>query len=612
MFAGISFHRANPGSALGVELIAALSPRRKADAEGIWLQGPFLLAQTSTLDATKSSLEEVPCRCPESGLVIASWARIDNRNELLCILELPKNSTDAQLILAAYRHWGENCVLHLIGDFSFAIADPATETLFLARDPLGVRPLYYWTNQRFFAFATSPAVFSHLEIKPEPDPDWVASYLFAVSAGFTATAYKDVSKLPPGHSMTIFAGKEKLRRYFSFKDDSPVSSKRSDLWIEEYRSKLAEAVRCRLRGDHPIGCESSGGLDSATVVSFAAKHSSRLSNIHCFGVAQCELDTDYILETGRFCGISNNHIITSIDEVSDEVLERYLEIAGYPPERRISTFHEPIYDQCEQFGIRTLFSGYGGDEIVTQQGQHLSLELLLNRQYKALWENLPGNPLTRALRYGKTAKNLLFPPAFNRNWYSAYSERQRLFILRSDIIENLDLREKHLAEARYDAPYRRINDFILQRLISPVMTERLENCSLMAKSYGIDYSWPLLDVRLIQQYLSTPAIEKASCKWNRFLHRRAIEGVVSPQVQWKLSKDMGDLRQIGAAQAKLIRIAEEDAVDLHPVLAELVDRKKFCDQIQLALKNKLNDKSYSPFRANVIKVRWLNYWLKRT
>ena len=82
----------------------------------------------------------------------------------------------------------------------------------------------------------------------------------------------------------------------------------------------------------------------------------------------------------------------------------------------------------------------------------------------------------------------------------------------------------------------RINDFILQHRLGPWIARRLETCTLVAATYGVEYEWPLLDARLVQQYLSTPSIEKADRMGARYLHRRAVEGVVPAKVAWKAGK----------------------------------------------------------------------------
>jgi len=126
---------------------------------------------------------------------------------------------------------------------------------------------------------------------------------------------------------------------------------------------------------------------------------------------------------------------------------------------------------------------------------------------------LPGDPFKRSLRLLKTAAlgrtNSTYNPAFLKAWQQRWPHQ----LLRPEVVQRLNLYERYMETARYDAPYRRINDFILQHHLRHMqLTARLEDCTLMAAAYGVDYRWPLWDARLVQQYLSTPGIEKVGPK----------------------------------------------------------------------------------------------------
>ncbi|MES2355949.1 MAG: asparagine synthase-related protein [Pseudomonadota bacterium] len=622
MFAGIFSRQANAtpqNYATGQTLLKALSPYDQADLTGIWQEGPFLLAQATTCNTPESHREQVPYRCPTSELTIAAWARLDNREELASKLALSKSELvgmpDSMLILAAYQRWKTRCVEHLLGDFTFAIADPREHRLFLARDPLGVRPLYYLLEARLFAFATTAAIFPRLSCwQAEPDMDWMARFMVGISMSFTNTAYHNVLKLAPGHCLVVEPQKETLHRYFQFNDNQASAASRDDSWVEAYRAQLSEAVRCRLRTQYPVGSENSGGLDSATITAYTAQLLDQpLSQLHCFGFAAHDLEPEYIEEICKKWGIVNNHVITEVQEMEDATRERALRVLGYPEEHSNGTFHVPFYEWCQQFGIRTLLSGFGGDEVVTNPANQMPFELLLDRQYKALWHHLSGNPLRRAVRFAKTVARFRKRRDFSPNMFAAFNHRWPHQLLRGEIAERLNLREEYINQASFDAPYNRVNDFILQNRLAPFVATRLENCTLMAQSYGVDYRWPLLDARLIQQYLSTPAIEKAGPGIGRYLHRRAIEGVVPPKVQWKVSKDMGVANHKSKWQAIQLEQAARDGLrqemQMHPAVEVLIDRTKFQEQIQRAIQGSDDINFIFQFKRNVSHVAWLNHWL---
>ena len=604
---------------------AALAPYHRPDREGFWQAGPACLLELRVFNGPATRDEQVPLVCPVTGVALAFWGRLDDREELAAALGIEERArdgtSDAKLALAAWRRWGEALPEKLLGDFALAVVDPARRRVFLARDPLGVKPLYYRLDGRLLAFATSVAALRRLKgAAPTPDPDWIARYVLRMSMSDRRTGYREVVKLPPGHCLTVGRDdREHVRRWHSWRDNPPPATRRDPRWVADYRAVLEKAIRCRMGSDRPLGSENSGGLDSATITAFLAYFLGDPGDrLHSFGFAYGELEPAFILETSQARRIVHNYVITSpagLDD-RDATIDRALRVLGYPEEHGNASGHTPFYRECELRGIRTLFSGFGGDEVATHPGSHLRWELLDAGQYDALWGILRGNVVTRTLRLGKAATIGRKKPAFNPNFLAAWNARWPHQLLLPEVVARLDLHTKYMETARYDAPYRRINDFILQRLLpAPYVATRLENCTLMAASYGIDYCWPLWDVRLVQQYLSTPSIEKVGPHGiGRYLHRRALDGVVPQRVAWKPSKDMGyaRLRQEGQGTA-LIAVAEQARrleADLHPAVSELIDRQKLREQIARAAQGKGGDAFAFSFRRGVHAITWLDRWLR--
>ncbi|WP_207459238.1 asparagine synthase-related protein [Azospirillum sp. SYSU D00513] len=622
MFAGTFLRRPGPAADPPAHdaLIGVLDPYGNADRHGVWAEAPFLLAHALRFNTPESEHEETPYRCPESGLVIAAWARLDNREDLARALGTGRpldELTDPQLILMAWRRWGTGCVARLLGDFAFAIADPGARTLFLARDPLGVKPLYYRLDERQLRFATTAALFAAGGPWPaEPDPDWMARYLMGLSAHPTLSAYREVRKLAPGHWLLVAPDRTETERWFHWRDDPPPARRREERWVEAYRAVLEEAIRCRLRSGYPLGTENSGGIDSATITAYLARFLGEPGErLHGFGFAMSEQEPAFILETSRALGIVHNHIITAPVEAGDAYIERGLRVLGYPEEHGNATGHIPFYRECGLHGIRTLFSGFGGDEVVTNPGHHLRQEMLDGGDYAGLWNILPGDPLRRSLRLAKAVALRRRRPEYNPRSRDAWLKRWHQRALRDEVATELDLFRDYMDSARYDAPFRRINDFILKHHLHDMqVTARLESCTLLAASHGIDYRWPLWDVRLVQQYLSTPSIEKAGpLGIGRYLHRRAIDGVVPGRVAWKPSKDMGTSRLHETLKttglARMAGQAHRQQAHLHPALEALIDQDRWRGQIERAAKGSADGEFAFMFRRNTRAIRWLNAWL---
>jgi asparagine synthase (glutamine-hydrolysing) len=485
---------------------------------------------------------------------------------------------------------------------------------------LGVKPLYYWLTPTFLAFATSVVALRQLKsVSPTPDCHWMAHYLLQMSWSDRQTGYKEIVKLPPGHCLTVAAdGREHLRQWHHWRDDPPPARHREYRWVEAYRALLEEAIRCRMSSDFPLGTENSGGLDSASVTAYLAQLLGEPGErLHSFGFALCEQESEYILETSQASQITHNHIITSRVGLNDPdtLIDQGLRVLGYPEEQNNGSGHTPFYRECKLHGIRTLFSGFGGDEAVSHSGRLLRRELLDQRDYGGLWDILPGNPFRKALRMGKGIVAERRNPAFNPRWLAAWNARWQHHLLGNEVVQRLNLHVDYLEGARHDAPYRRINDFVLSLLGHPYVPTRLENCTLMAAAFGVEYRWPLLDARLVQQYLSTPGIEKVGPGGiGRYLHRRAIKGVVPQRVAWKPSKDMGYENYLRKARIRWVAQVAEDAraldADLHPLLDELIDRSKLRETIKLAESGLTTPEFTLSCRIGVGGLKWLDRWLR--
>jgi asparagine synthase (glutamine-hydrolysing) len=224
--------------------------------------------------------ERLPFYDHKRQLVITADAIIDNRDELFERLQVHKGDrkkiTDSQLILLAYHKWGEESPKFLVGDFAFMIWDEKKQQLFGSRDLSGYRTLYYYRDQSRFVFCTTiEPILSLPYIKKQLNEQWLAEYL-AISGMIDTvdaltTPYKNIEQVPPAHSVLIGKDKIKLTRYGTFSSGEQLRFKTNEEYEEAFQEVFQKAVSARLRTHHKVGAQLSGGLDSGSVVAFAAK-----------------------------------------------------------------------------------------------------------------------------------------------------------------------------------------------------------------------------------------------------------------------------------------------------------------------------------------------------
>jgi asparagine synthase (glutamine-hydrolysing) len=254
-------------------LVASLAIRG-TDAEEVWTDGKIGFGHAMLRTSERARNERQPANLAGQ-YWITTDARIDCRKELQAQLAAVgqachKETSDSELILHAYAAWGKDCVQHLRGDFAFALWDSRERTLFCARDHFGIKPFYYAETHTSFFFANSFGCLRLLpEISDELNDAAIADFLlFGTNYDLESTAFRDIRRLPPAHTLVVSPNDVRLQRYWSAPVDGHIRYRHSDDYVEHFQLLLKESVADRLPNG-PTGILLSGGLDSSTVAAVA-------------------------------------------------------------------------------------------------------------------------------------------------------------------------------------------------------------------------------------------------------------------------------------------------------------------------------------------------------
>lgn len=227
------------------------------------------LSRTSRTDAAVSA----PRRHAATGIVVISDARIDNGAGLRHALgpEAPTPYAGASaLILACYLRWGAAALPRLIGDFAFVIWDPRYRRLLLARDPFGMRALFYAVACRRVLIATEvKQILAVPGMSSEPDERMAGAFLSGSFGSMDWSYYRDVAQVAPGHVVQFEGTRVHTRRYWDIDPERRIDHRAPGEYAEELRELFLEAVRARLRPEQPAGILLSGGIDSGAAASAA-------------------------------------------------------------------------------------------------------------------------------------------------------------------------------------------------------------------------------------------------------------------------------------------------------------------------------------------------------
>ena len=275
-----------------------------------------------------------------------------------------RSQSDTEVLLYAFAAWGAECVRHIRGMFAFAVWRPAERALFLFRDPMGIKPLYYWIPPGGgIVFASElKALLAFPGFRPSLDRRAIGQFLeFGYTFEDDRTILNGVHKLPPGHFLRVRANeKPELERYFRPEVASDRAAKAGDV-EEELHATLDEVTAQHLIADVPVGLLLSGGLDSSLIAALAA----RKTKVRTFsmGFAQSNLDERaHARRVARHIGSEHEEILIAPREVSDD-LESTIACFDdlFADWGTIST--RLLYGKCRERGIKVVLVGEGADEL---------------------------------------------------------------------------------------------------------------------------------------------------------------------------------------------------------------------------------------------------------
>jgi len=568
---------------------------RGPDGADIWVDGCVGLGHRMLWTTPESIIEKLPLVNPTKDIVLTSDCRIDNREELIAALQLnnrySEEITDSELILGAYEKWDENCPEHLLGDFVFAIWDKRKQTLFCARDHMGVKPFYYYYQPgKLFAFGSEiKALLCLPEVPCRLNEVRIADYLSLMLEDKIITSYKDILRLPPAHSMVVNPQGIQASCYWSLDPNREIKLDSDSAYAEEFKKIFTEAVRCRLRSAFPIASQLSGGLDSSSITCVAReiltpkdRNQAQLHTISTIfdSITQCDERPfiNAVLEKG---GLIPHYIHG--DKVSP--LSSLEEVFQYEDEGFVgpSHFYPWIANRAaNQLGMRVVLDGLDGDTTVCHGTSRIT-ELAREGKWKtcifevkAFSPHFGVKPFSAFCNY---ALPYLKEFAINFRWFRFFHgvrlihkhfgvNRKKLILnygikpalkqitrvwqpkeqkftnnsvahnplVNSDFAKKIDLdkRIQELDISGYKPLTAREQHWL--SLTQGVLPHVLERMDLCAANFSLEARHPFMDKRLIEFCLALPAQQKLSNGFGRMVMRRALQGILPEKVQWRGGK----------------------------------------------------------------------------
>lgn len=361
----------------------------------------------------------------KDGLVIVFNGEIYNykqlQEDLRALGASFKTDSDTEVVLEAWRQWGHAALNKLRGMFAFALYDKKSGQTVLARDPFGIKPLFYTAEGDNFLFASElKAILPMLRQPPEINPTALTSSLLFLWVPENMCIYKNIDKLPPGHTLTIGrTGNMKLEQYWSAREDL-VETSRPAPTVESLQSTLEDSIGAHMVADVPVATFLSGGLDSSLITVLAKRHNPQLESF-TIGFRAADQKFEAMPDDLKYA-----RKLAKAHDIKLHEIELAPDITDLLP-KMVHTLDEPIGDVAaintylickgaREAGAKVLLSGMGGDELFGGYRRHKGM--LLAQKYrnmpafsrnfiKAATDYLPVASQTRGFRTIRWAKRFL-------------------------------------------------------------------------------------------------------------------------------------------------------------------------------------------------------------
>ena len=547
--AGILNSDGRPANRLALERMIKAIRYRGPDDSGTYIDGELGLGhcRLSIIDLAGG---HQPMRTVEGDISITFNGEIFNFVELRESLEQQghkfRTRSDTEVILHLYRQYGTDCVQYMNGQWAFAIWDAPRKRLFLSRDRLGIRPLYYtWMGKNFVFGSEIKGLLAHPDIIAKLDSSAVQqvfTFWFAIAP---RTMFTGIEQLLPGHSLIIENGETTLLRYWTLEfnegdSGSKISNKQEECWIEELDALLMDATRIRLRADVSVGAYLSGGLDSSITSRLARQCIGQ--SLHTFSIAFDQPDLDeskYQIEVAELLGTEHEVVRCSPHEIG----KVFADVVWHMETPVLRTAPAPMF-MLSKFvhdkNVKVVITGEGADEFwggydifkeakvrayIAAQPDSKRRPLLLKKLYPYM-DGLQKQSPAYLQIFFQTGRENTDHPLFSH--LPRWELTQRCQMLFSEDVRLSGIKNNPWSPVtdslpeQFDrwSPFRRAQyleaAFLLPNYLLSSQGDRV------AMAHSIEGRYPFLDYRLVEFSTRIPSVLKMKALNEKYLLKRAF------------------------------------------------------------------------------------------
>lgn len=462
---------------------------------------------------------------------------IELRKELEGLRHRFKTASDTEVIVHAYEEWGKACVERFIGMFAFALWDARERELFLARDHLGIKPLYFTQKGERVLFASEiKALLQDPECTREVDLDALAQLLMYRYVPSPRTIFKGIQKLKPGHWMRLSRQGIRVERYWKWIPQVREKINEAEL-VEEYRTLVEDAIRLQLRSDVSLGLFLSSGVDSGAILAIMSKYLEKPVQTFTIGFQEGE-ETNEIEDaralSDEFGSEHHFKVLTPKDYINFYESNDYFWTLEEPVgHEQAAAFYFLSRLTCEK--VKVALSGQGADEPWAGYSRYLGVKFSklyskLPESITSVFSEIIGHIPGRFEKLRRGVRSLGEKNILKRfiNIYSIFNPEMQTVLFGGELAEIFKNRNKELqmpiALLQQEVSHL---DPVSQMLYIDTRTslpdDLLMVCDKMSMANSLEVRVPFLDHRLVEFAESLPANLKLKKLRAKHLHKEAIK-----------------------------------------------------------------------------------------
>ena len=569
----------NPEACIGAMLKAI--EHRGRDDEGVWASSAindagqrvvFGHRRLSIIDT--SSAGHQPMLAHDGRLVVILNGEIYNYRELRDQLTTKghtfRTQTDTEVLLAAWAEWGEDCLPRLNGMFAFALWDDRERTLFLVRDRVGIKPLYYAQcrkpdregGQPLLVFASEvKAILASGLIKAELDREALHQFLTFLWVPDPNTLFAGIKTVPPGHIVTWRDCHLTVREWWDISFDEIELGRSDEWWQEQVLETLDRVVQIEMVADVPLGSFLSGGIDSSSIVAMMKHHSDgRRIGTYTIGIEAEDLRYDIIPDDVQWARRVNQQLDTDYHEImlQPDVAELLPKLVYHMDEPAIDmAIASYLVSRAARETLTVMLSGMGGDEVFAGYPRQLAMKLagafdpvpqLIRRPVmKVLAEALPGGmpgkltaPLRNAKKFARSAALDFEDRYLGYGTYFTDAAKTRLYTEEMrGATRNLDAYSAHrryFARVKHAAPLNQLLYVDLKTFLPCLNLMTTDKTSMAA---NLEVRVPFLNQEMLALTARMPARLKLHGLKRKYILKRAAEKFLPREVVWRKKAGFG-------------------------------------------------------------------------